>query len=727
VSARAFSTEAAPAGGRDLVAEAVEALGHRESEAARIAAEELRALGLGDAVAAAAVLAHSSERERLDRQRLAEAFPEEVTELVDGILRMRSIDELGQQSTAPRRDEGTQKERLRNLLLAMARDVRVVIAALVLRLAVLRATGSSADREIPSDLARGTLDVYAPLASRLGMGQIKWQLEDLAFRILEPETYRQIAEKLELGREARERYIERVRRALVRLLATEGLRGELSGRAKHIYGIVRKMRKKQVDFEHIYDALAFRVLLPDVADCYTALGLVHAKWAPIPAEFDDYIAQPKPNGYQSLHTAVFGPGRRIIEVQLRTTTMHRQAEFGIAAHWRYKEGIGTGASSSAPGRAGADDLLVESKAAWLKQVIDWSRNGGEREDLPVELLESGGAGAGSDGRVYVMTPRGDVLDLPDGATPLDFAYQVHTDVGHRCRGAKVDGSMVPLTHRLRSGECVEVLTQRSGTPSRDWLNPNLGYLATPRARAKVRAWFRQRDHEQNRADGQQLFHRETARLGVSTVEREALVRRFNSTTFDDLLAALGAGDVTPGQLAGALRQLQPRKETPAPPPVARAKPTPSRRSGGVEIEGVGNLLTSFAGCCHPVPPVEITGYVTRGRGVTIHRKDCGNILRLGPEDHPRLIEVGWAEAGGETYPIAIEVIAYDRRGLLRDLTTVVSGEDVNVAALHAGSRQADETVRVQTTVEVHSLDEFARVLDRLGQVTNVIEARASQE
>ena len=472
------------------------------------------------------------------------------------------------------------------------------------------------------------------------------------------------------------------------------------------------MRKKQVGFDQIFDGYALRVMLADVTACYAALGLVHARWTPIPAEFDDHIANPKPNGYRSLHTAVIGPSGKTIEVQLRTADMHQQAEFGVAAHWRYKEGeVGAHAKIG---------QTVEAKAAWLRQVLEWS---GQDSEGPGEPLTAGIGASGLNNRVYAMTPRGDILDLPQDATPLDFAYRVHTDIGHRCRGAKVNGSMVPLTYKLRSGDCVDILTLRSGTPSRDWLNPNLGYLKTPRARSKVRAWLKRLDHDQNKADGNHAFAREVSRLGLHKVDRHALVRRFNCASFDDLMAALGGGDISAGQLTSALQKVMPRPQPAVPP----ARPH-SRASGGnsdVEIQGVDNLLTTVARSCYPVPPIQIVGCLTRGRGVSIHRQDCGNVLRLNHEDRARLIDVSWRRGTQETYPVIIHVTAYGRTGLLRDVTTAVSAGDVDISALHAGGKRKDETVLVTLTVEVRSLAELGRVLDRVGQITNVVEAKAA--
>ena len=704
LAARRFASYSEDA--QTLVERAFEKLGkHRDElteahlELAENVARRLYEIGLDHEALAGAVLRVGVAENAFSVKVLEEAFPAGVLQLLHGVGRMSAFGELGENRN---QTALAQTERRKNLLLAIVKDVRVVIVELVDRLERLRDSRLIA-AQARAQMAQATLDVYAPLASRLGIWQFKWELEDVAFRALEPGTYRDLARRLEARRSDREHYIEQAREILQRILAREGITGSISGRAKHIYGIARKMRSKGVGFEEIFDALALRVLVSDVASCYATLGHVHAQWTPIPAEFDDYIARPKGNGYQSLHTAVFGPDGKTIEIQIRTQTMHDQAEFGVAAHWRYKEG-----ASSAGGS-------VEAKAAWLRQVLDWSET---TDDALSAELDSGLL----HDRVYVMTPRGEILDLPTGATPLDFAYQVHTDVGHRCRGAKVNGAMVPLTYRLVSGDRVDVLTTRNGKPSRDWLNPNLGYLNTPRARAKVRSWLKQQDYEQNKHDGLQAFNRELHRLGIEYVNRAALAPRFNLTSVDDLMAAIGSGDVSIGQINGALSQLLPRPEAPL---VARKSTRATRGTNrGIEIQGVGNLLTTIAKCCHPVPPQRIVGYVTRGRGVSIHTQECGNVLRLPPEDRSRLIEVTWTPGIDDVYPVTVEIVAYDRQGLLRDITTVVSAENVNVAALDAGTKRSDETVRINITVEVRSLSELGRVVDRIHALSNVIEARA---
>ncbi|MDX1514850.1 MAG: TGS domain-containing protein, partial [Gammaproteobacteria bacterium] len=503
----------------------------------------------------------------------------------------------------------------------------------------------------------------------------------------------------------RERYVERVVNMLSSKLEESGIRAEVKGRVKHLYGIWRKMREKNLSFDQVFDIRAVRILVDSVADCYSALGVVHTLWKHVPKEFDDYIANPKSNRYQSLHTAVIGPEGKTLEVQIRTHEMHAHAEYGVAAHWRYKEG------------AKSADMDVEAKVNWLRQILEVK----DEAEGPRDFLDRFNAALLND-RVYVVTPRGEVLDLPAGATPLDFAYQIHTDVGHRCRGAKVNGVMVPLTYTLKSGDQVEVLTTRNGTPSRDWLSPHLGYLKTPRARAKARHWFKEQDFEKNLAAGQDVFQRELRRLGISNPDREQLLARFNYKKFDDLLAGIGHGDVSGAQLANALQQIMPVKTPDATVEVARPRKR-RRPQSGVQIHGVGNLLTQFAKCCRPVPNDSIVGFITRGRGVTIHRSDCPNMLRLDAERRRRLIDVSWAVTDTKTYPVDVLVTAYDRQGLLRDVTTILAAEGVNVLALDTRTSARDQTAEIQATVEVSDFGHLSRVLDRVSQLRNVIEAR----
>ncbi|MDX1434030.1 MAG: bifunctional (p)ppGpp synthetase/guanosine-3',5'-bis(diphosphate) 3'-pyrophosphohydrolase [Gammaproteobacteria bacterium] len=671
-------------------------------------ADLLHELNLDYESIAAAVL-HARELESATPpENVRQRFGAAIARLLDGLRKMDAIDEYRHAATSPGKDrkrEGKQLERIKNLLLAMVEDVRVVVIKLAEHLVRMR-NMRALEPHVRADLARAGIDVYAPLASRLGMRRFKWELEDLALRELEADTYKQLATQLQSRRAERERFIEQVVAQLSEELADAGIDARVSGRPKHIYSIWRKMHDKQLGFDQVFDLRAVRVLVDSIGDCYSALGVVHGLWTHIPKEFDDYITNPKPNRYQSLHTAVIGPSGRTLEVQIRTHEMHAHAEFGVAAHWRYKAGGARG------------DADLQAKVDWLRQVLEWKEHDGGGDDL-LEQLDSELLAD----RVYVVTPRGQIHDLPVGATPLDFAYQVHTDVGHRCRGAKVNGAMVPLTHALKSGDKVEILTTRNGVPSRDWLNPNLGFLKTTRARAKVRHWFRQQNYDEHLAQGQEIFNREQKRLGVAEPDRVRLATRFNYKRFEDLLAGIGRGDVSPGQLTSALHDELPDKPL-APLPKPRRQ-TRRRREGDVRISGVGNLLTQVAGCCKPVPPEPIVGFITRGRGVSIHRSDCANVLRLGGADRARVIDVDWEVSGRETYAVALELRAFDRPGLLRDVTTVVANENVNVAALTLEIEPRDQMAQVRLTVEVSDLGELSRVMDRLGHLANVVDVRRS--
>jgi GTP pyrophosphokinase len=663
----------------------------------------LHELRLDHQTVAAALLHDVVEDTDIDLKRIREDFGPAVATLVDGVTKMDAIDEYTE-TVLGTSDERRQVDRLKKLLLAMASDVRVVLIKLADRLHNMRTLhhlpGASRRR-----IARETLDIYAPLASRLGIGQFKWEMEDLAFREIEPATHAALARKLRERRGDSELYVGRVVKKLDRKLEENHIQAEVTGRVKHLHSIWRKMEGKDLSFDQVFDIRAVRILVKNVADCYSALGIVHTLWNHVPKEFDDYIANPKSNRYQSLHTAVIGPEGKTLEVQIRTNEMHLHAEYGVAAHWRYKEGA----------KKAGDD--TEAKVTWLRQILEIK----DESEGPRDFLDRFNAELLSD-RVYAVTPRGKVLDLPAGATPLDFAYQIHTDVGHRTRGAKVNSVMVPLTYTLKSGDQVEILTTRSATPSRDWLSPHLNYLKTPRARAKVRQWFKQQDYEKNLASGQDVFQRELRRLGISNLDRNLLLSKFNYKSFEDLLAAIGHGDVSSSQLASALQHTLPdRAPIPSPEPSRRRKH--KRADAGVQIHGVGNLLTQFAKCCRPVPNDPIVGFITLGRGVTIHRSDCSNMLRLDSERRRRLIDVKWTASDTKTYPVDVQVTAYDRQGLLRDVTTVLASESVNVISLDTRSVSRDQTAEIKMTVEVSDLSHLSRILDRITQLPNVIDAR----
>jgi GTP pyrophosphokinase len=527
----------------------------------------------------------------------------------------------------------------------------------------------------------------------------------LSLRYLEPDVYRKLARQLDEKRTDREGYIRRVIERLTRELKNAGIEAVVSGRPKHIYSIWRKMQRKQLDFDKIFDMRAVRILVKEERDCYGALGVVHGLWRHIAKEFDDYIANPKENLYRSLHTAVIGPEGRTLEVQIRTEEMHRHAELGVAAHWRYKEG-------------GSFDPGYEEKIAWLRQLLEWRDEESTANDF-VDRFKS----EAFQERVYVLTPQGRIIDLPQGSTPLDFAYAIHTEIGHRCRGAKVNGRIVPLTYRLQNGEQVEVLTTKQGAPSRDWINPHQGYLKTSRAKTRVRQWFKRQDIEHNIGAGRSLLERELHRLGISGLPVEKLAGWFRLRQIDDLLAALGRGDINTSQLASAINELVPRPE-----PVAaertRIKPRKEATTPeGFSILGVGNLLTSIARCCHPVPNDPIVGYITRGRGVTIHRRDCGNVLRMEGEDLKRLIEVDWGAPTEAVYTVELYVEAYDRSGLLRDITSLLANEKINLTGVHTQTDQREGIAHMSLTMEIANIAQLSRVLTQIGQLPNVVEAR----
>ena len=631
---------------------------------------------------------------------------QDVATLVDGVGRMDVISELHAPSGQGSEEaDNNRTEALRKMLLAMAQDIRVVFIKLAERLHDLRTLRAHPEDE-QRRVAHETTDIYAPLAHRLGIWQVKWEMEDLCFRYLEPETYKRVAKLLREKRQDRERYINKVTEQLTDALRRAGIQADVYGRPKHIYSIWKKMQRKGLGFHELFDIRALRVMVRDVSSCYATLGVVHSLWRHIPKEFDDYITAPKENNYQSLHTAVVGPEGKTLEVQIRTWEMHEQAELGVAAHWRYKEGTSS------------RDARFEQKLAWLRQLLEWGREDGAAEDFidrfKAEVFED---------RVYVISPRGDVLDLPRGATPLDFAYYIHSDVGHRCRGAKVNGRMVPLTYELRNGDQVEVLTTRSGTPSRDWLNSARGYLRTSRARSRVRAWFRQQDHDKNAAAGRQMLDRELHRLGVQDVNLERLAEKSRYSDLDSFYAAIGRGDVSSGYIAGLVGEhVLPRHDSETVLPQGPA-PSGGEHTDEVSIYGVGNLLTRQAGCCKPAPGDPVVGFITRGQGVTIHRQDCNNVRRLQETTPERLIDVTWSRHAEKKYPVDIQVDAYDRQGLLRDITAILTNEKVNVTGVNTSTGSQDHQARMTLTVEIDDVTQMSRLLDRIASLRNVRDAR----
>jgi GTP pyrophosphokinase len=581
----------------------------------------------------------------------------------------------------------------------MVDDPRVVLIKLADRVHNMRTLGSLPE-EKRRRIARETLELFAPLANRLGIWQMKWELEDLGFRHLNPDQYKEIAALIDERRPERERSLGKNVERLKKMLDEEGVQAEITGRPKHIYSIWRKMERKGVTFDQVYDVRAIRVLVESVGQCYQTLGIVHSMWRPIPGEFDDYIATPKDNMYQSLHTAVVADDGRTLEVQIRTHEMHKTAELGIAAHWRYKEGS-------------RRDAVYEAKINWFRTAMEWRQDVADAREfidsLHSDLLQD---------RVYAFSPHGKLIDLPAGSTPIDFAYHIHTDVGDRCRGARVNGKLVALDYQLKTGDQVEILTAKRGGPSRDWMNPHLGYVKTQRALSKIKRWFKKQDRADNIDQGRDILERELRRLGIEGITQEQVAALFKQPNLEELLAAIGAGDISSQQIATTVLENEQKKQAIDLTPDDVIS-TPSHRAlPNLNVLGAGGLLTSLAQCCNPVYGDEIIGYITRGRGVTIHRRDCSNITR-GAEPE-RLINVSWGNAD-TTYPVVIKIIAYDRSGLLRDIASVVSAENVNMSSVNVSTSKHRATLIV--TLEIADVGQLSRVLDKIERLSNVIEVR----
>ena len=650
----------------------------------------------GDAEMLAACILHALQQcgVALTAPELAR-LPPGMRDLIDGQQAAEKIWSLHHARSGAGSAEG-----LRRLLLAIIRDLRVVFILLARQLVRMRAA-ASLPPEQRHELAQLTADIHAPLANRLGIWQLKWELEDLVFRYLHGDTYRRIAKLVDERRADRERFIAIAMGTLRRALAEAGIEADIAGRPKHIYSIWKKMQRKGGEFSALYDIRALRVLVKDVAACYAALGIVHTLWPPVPSEFDDYIARPKGNHYQSLHTAVIGPEGKTLEVQIRSHEMHAHAERGVAAHWRYKEG-------------GGGDQSFERKISWMRHLLEAKD---EHEDdaallagFKTDILED---------RVYLLTPQGKVVDLPRDATVLDFAYHVHTDVGHRCQGAKVNGRIVPLNFQPVSGDRVEILTGKTLEPRRDWLSAHHGYLTTHRAQQKVRAWFKHADLAANLAAGRAALDKELKRLALSNVELDTLPPKFHVKTLDDLLVALALGDVTPSQIARVLHETH----APVPTPAAPVPRAPKRDKDAVVIEGVGNLLTTLARCCQPLPGDAIAGYITRGRGVSIHRTDCASFARLRRSDASRAIEVEWGGARSQSYEVDLLVRGYDRKWLHKDVTNVIAAANVHLLAVNTRVDPATSLATMNFAVRVADFEQLSTLLGRLSGVPNVIEAR----
>jgi GTP diphosphokinase / guanosine-3',5'-bis(diphosphate) 3'-diphosphatase len=676
----------------------------------RVPPEVIAAGLLHDTVEDTAITLHDIKRD----------FGNTIAVLVDGVTKLTNLprvsrddqhaessngsngsepSEVAKNSASLGRKQDLVSETLRKTFLAMGDDVRVVLIKLADRLHNMRTLGFMPENK-RKRIAKETLDIFAPLANRLGIWQIKWELEDLGFRYLNPEKYKEIAEQIQERRPDREEQIEAIKTNLLRLLESHNIRAEISGRPKHIYSIYKKMTQKGKPFDLVRDVRAVRLIVPDIPSCYAALGVIHTHWRPIPGEFDDYIAAPKDNFYQSLHTAVIYDDKRPLEVQIRTAEMHQNAEYGIAAHWRYKEGSHR-------------DKSYEQRINWLRNMMEWRTDVNDAQ----EFVEGMKTDVFQD-RVYVFTPRGDIIDLSAGSTPIDFAYHVHTDIGHRCRGARVNGKLVPLYQELKTGDQVEILTAKRGGPSRDWLNPNLGLVKTQRARSKIKAWFKKQEDEQNLAQGRATLERELQRLGITNTNYEKMARELGFKIPEEMFIALGNGDLSVNKV---IRQLSDIVETAdileATIPAQETKSA----TDAVEVVGLKGLLSTIARCCNPMPGDQIVGYITRGRGATIHRQDCPNILRR--KDTERLLQVAWGKVE-RTFPVHITVKAYDRQGLMGDISTLLQNEGVNIADVSVNYNRTVADLKL--VIEIRDLAQLSRVLTRIESLPNVLEAQRTR-
>jgi GTP pyrophosphokinase len=628
----------------------------------------------------------------------ADSFGARVPAMVRDLSRIRTVAVSGSNA-----NDAKQSENLRRMLLGLADDVRVVLIVLAKRLQLMRVLQQTGDEEERRAIADITQRIHAPLANRLGVWQLKWELEDLSLRVLHPNAYRDIARALEEKREEREYFIAQVVGRLQSSCREHDIDAEISGRPKHIYSIWKKMQRKGVDFSQIFDVRAVRVLVDSVSQCYEVLGMVHGAWQPIPQEFDDYIAHPKANGYRSLHTAVIGEDGKPLEVQIRTREMHDHAECGVAAHWRYKED-------------GKGDAELERRIEWMRAWLEHPGDAQEGEDADAEFEAR---------RIYVLTPDGKVVELPRGATAVDFAYAIHSSVGHRCRGAKADGKMISLTQPLESGQTVEIITVKEGGPSLDWLNTSAGYVTTSRARNRIRHWFKRQDYEQHVALGKASLDKEVSRLGVKKPDLEKLLEKYNFKTVDDLHAAMGRGEVSATQVANL--QILPEMVDDDQDITLKADRRSDRHkpaAGEVVVQGVDGLMTHTARCCKPVPYDPIVGYITRGKGVTIHREDCPVLRRLKKDQAERLIPVVWSEEQPRgAFLVDVQLYAHDRKGLLRDISSVFSNEEVDVLGVKTHSNRKKETASMRFTVEVADMAQLSRVIERLAQVPDVVDVK----
>ncbi|MFV1858261.1 MAG: bifunctional (p)ppGpp synthetase/guanosine-3',5'-bis(diphosphate) 3'-pyrophosphohydrolase [Anaerolineales bacterium] len=657
-------------------------------------------LGAPTPTIVAALLHDTVEDTDLTLDDIDDEFGPEIAQLVDGVTKLTQLPRVSRSNRRERPERRElANETLRKTFLAMGDDVRVVVIKLADRLHNMR-TLSHLSAERRQRIALETIEIFAPLASRLGIWQVKWELEDLAFRYVHPDEYKMLGDQVAIRRVDREQNMTAIREDVQKLLSETSIEAEVQARPKHLYSIFRKMERKDVPFEEVYDIRGVRVLVDSESDCYLALGVIHNRWKPVPGTFDDYIATPKDNFYQSLHTAVIFDDGKTVEVQIRTPEMDENAEFGIAAHWRYKEGR-------------VRDDGFERRVNWLRSLMEWRQDvtdaGDFMDAMKSDVFED---------RVFVFTPHGDIIDLPVASTPIDFAYHIHTEIGHRCRGARVNGKLVSLDTKLKTGDSVEILTTKRGGPSRDWLNRSLEMVRSQRARTKIRQWFRKQDREQNISHGRQLVDREVRRLGIREFNIDRLAEEMNYPSGDELLAAVGVGDINLGKIVNRAAERE-ESQLAIPEPLSR----PSARKEGAEVSvlGLTGLLTNLGRCCNPVPGDPIIGYVTRGRGATIHRQDCPNVLRI--RDKERLVSVSWGKAK-DTYPVSVQIRAYDRDGLMRDVSTLVSNEGISMSSIHVST---DESLAIfDLVMGITDLSQLSRILNRLEALPNVLEARRIQ-
>ena len=686
----------------------------------------LSELNVPPAIIIAGLLHDTVEDTNVTLDDLAKEFGEDVAILVDGVTKLSNLpqvtrDDIHQQDideeaelldfkTPPEEQEvyadkglrssraDLKKETLRKTLMAMGDDVRIVLIKLADRLHNMRTLGYVPEHK-QKRIAQETLDIFAPLANRLGIWRIKWELEDLSFRYVQPEDFKKIAEKLSEQQLGREEEVNKIVDRLKAVMRESQIEAEVTGRPKHIYSIYRKMIEKDEPFEMVRDLRAVRLIVKDIPTCYMALGVIHTHWRPIPREFDDYIAAPKDNFYRSLHTAVFYDDSKPLEVQIRTLEMHQDAEYGIAAHWRYKE-------------KGQRNELYEQRINYFRKLMDWRRDVEDAEEfvngMKSDVFED---------RVYAFTPQGDIIDLPAGSTPIDFAYHVHTEIGNRCRGAKINGKLVSLDYNLKTGDMVEILTAKQGGPSRDWLNTNLGLVNTQRSRSKIRAWFKKQDREQNVTTGKTALEKELSRLDMRDVNLDKLARRFDLRAAENLYAAIGCGDISIKRIINKLSELE-EESLPSISEIVSSASTQQDKNA-VSVLGLKGLLTNFARCCNPLPGDEIVGYITRGRGATIHRRDCPNILRMIDKDRERIVKVTWGEPE-KTFPVSMEIKAYDRQGLMWDVYNILNTEGINIIANN--QKVAHNIVTINMTLEVRNIAQLSMILTRIENLPNVLDA-----